>query len=231
MSSSDSPAELPAVGDSASAAGRRPPAPLDATDAVIAALDEADVAFDADSESGGRTADSSTDVIEILDAEPILAEDEPLAGAPDPVDLVTRRAKNETARDRVTMYQSELAAETRPDHQGILLHEIAAYKEQTIHDDPEEVQRAYTQAMDTHAALRPNLWALRRLFEGRSQWQSLLSLIDTEIRHAATRREKAELWTEKGHIHEDLLGEVDEAVICYRTAHELDPQQIGRAHV
>src|SRR5262249_15397108 len=31
----------------------------------------------------------------------------------------------------------------------------------------------------------------------------------------------------KGHILEDLLTEVEEAIICYRTAHELDPQALA----
>ncbi len=224
MSSSDSPAGLPQLRET----DRRPvSASLDAPEAVIAALDEAEVAFDADSDAGGRLADSSTDAIEILDAEPILTEDEPLAGAPDPVDLITRRSKNETARDRVAMYQSELAAESRPAMQAVLLHEIATYKEGPLHEDGEEVARAYAQAQGVEAGLRSNLWALRRLAVRRRDWQELLGLIDVEIRHATTRRERAELWTEKGHILEDLLADVEEAIICYRTAHEIDAQSLA----
>lgn len=224
MSSSDSPAGLPQLRD----ADRRPvSASLDAPEAVIAALDEAEVAFDADSDAGGRLADSSTDAIEILDAEPILTEDEPLAGAPDPVDLITRRAKNETARDRVALYQAELAAETKPAQQAVLLHEIATYKESALREDSDEVARAYAQAQSVDSGLRSNLWALRRLAVRRRDWSELLALIDVEIRHATSRRERAELWAEKGHILEDLLNDIDEAIICYRTAHEIDAQSLA----
>ncbi len=224
MSSSDSPAELPQLRD----VDRRPvSAALDAPEAVIAALDEAEVAFDADSDAGGRLADSSTDAIEILDAEPILTEDEPLAGAPDPVDLITRRAKNETPRDRVALYQSELAAEPRTPQQAVLLHEIARYKESALHEDAEEVARAYAQTQSVDSGLRGNLWALRRLAVRRRDWQELLGLIDIEIKHATTRRERADLWAEKGHILEDLLSDVEEAIICYRTAHEIDAQSLA----
>lgn len=223
MSSSDSPAGLPQLRD----VDHRPvSASPDAPEALIAALDEAEVAFDADSDAGGRLADSSTDAIEILDAEPILTEDEPLAGAPDPVDLITRRAKNETARDRVALYQSELAAEPKPAQQAVLLHEIATYKETAFNEDSEEVARAYAQAQSVDSGLRSNLWALRRLAVRRRDWQELLGLVDVEIRHATSRRERAELWAEKGHILEDLIGDVEEAIICYRTAHEIDAQSL-----
>lgn len=229
MSSSDSPAELPLLRDADPSAERRQPisTPLDAPEAVIAALDEAEVAFDVDSEAGGRLADSNTDAIEILDAEPILTEDEPLAGAPDPVDLVTRRAKNETARDRITLYQAECAAESRPAQQAILLHEVATYKEQAQGEEVEEILRGYTQSQSADPGLRANLWALRRLAVRRADYQALLQLIDIEIRHATTRRERADLWAEKGHILEDLLKDVDEAIICYRTAHEIDAQSLA----
>ena len=74
----------------------------DDTDALIDALNQAEAGFDAEVDAAYRQPDSSADVIEILDAEPLLAEDEALSGAPDPVDLVTRRANNETPRDRRT---------------------------------------------------------------------------------------------------------------------------------
>lgn len=229
MSSSDSPAELPLLRDADPSVERRQPmnAALDAPEAVIAALDEAEVAFDADSEAGGRLADSNTDAIEILDAEPILTEDEPLAGAPDPVDLVTRRAKNETARDRITLYQSECESETRPTQQAILLHEVARYKEQAQSDEAEEILRSYALSQSADPGLRANLWALRRLAVRRKDYAALLQLIDVEIRHATSRHERADLWAEKGHILEDLLNDVDEAIICYRTAHEIDPQSLA----
>lgn len=193
----------------------------DDPDAVIAALDEAEVAFDADADVIGRRPDSSADVIEILDAEPILSEDEGLAGAPDPVDLITRRARNETPRDRAAVYERERQAESDKQHAAVLQHELAVHAERSISDEG-DVSRAYAAAMASDPALRPNLWALRRIFYKRSLWPSLLKLLDTEASCASTKRERAEAWTEKGHILEDLLGEIDQAIVCYRTAHELD---------
>ena len=222
MASTDSSPDLMKHSDSepASKGAVRSGAPDD-PDAVIAALDEAEVAFDADADVIGRRPDSSADVIEILDAEPILSEDEGLAGAPDPVDLITRRARNETPRDRAAFYERERQDESRKQHAAVLQHELAVHAERSISDEG-DVARAYAAAMASDPSLRPNLWALRRIFYKRSLWPSLLKLLDTEASSASTKRERAEAWTEKGHILEDLLGEVDHAIVCYRTAHELD---------
>lgn len=227
MASTDSSPDLMKHSDSESTSPSvlRSGAPDD-PDAVIAALDEAEVAFDADADVIGRRPDSSADVIEILDAEPILSEDEGLAGAPDPVDLITRRARNETPRDRAAVYERERQTETRKQHSAVLQHELAVLAERSISDEG-DVARAYAAAMTTDPSLRPNLWALRRIFYRRSLWPSLLKLLDTEARYASTARERAEVWTEKGHILEDLLGEIEPAIGCYRTAHELDPTALA----
>ena len=224
-----SPTAPDAAGGSASP--DKPSAQADAdTDALIAVLNEAESGYDAD--AAGRQADSASEVLEILDEEQILLDDEPLAGAPDPIDLTTRRAKNETPRDRIAFYERELAHETRRPIQALLQHEIGVQTERqssTLEDGDSDtsVSRAYALALATDPSLRPNLWALRRIFHRRGLWPSLLKLLDTEARFAKSRRERAEVWTEKGHLLEDLLGEVEEAIICYQTAHELDPGALG----
>ncbi|MFO0573040.1 MAG: hypothetical protein U1A78_03500 [Polyangia bacterium] len=197
---------------------------------MLAALEAAEVG--ADSEAGtGRLLDTSADVIEILDAEPILAEDEPLAGAADPIDVVTRRGRNETPRDRITLYEKQVerlldeGAASRP-QAAALQHEIAVQMERAGADEA-DVVRGFATSLQTDPALRPNLWALRRNYYRRSLWPSLLKLMDLEARHASTKQERAEVWTEKGHILEDLIEDIEEAVSCYRTAHELDPGALG----
>lgn len=235
MSSTESPAELRQGGGEASddkgagkAQARRPAAP-DSPDAVLAALEAAEIGSDDEPGGIGRLADTSADVIEILDAEPILAEDEPLAGAADPIDVVKRRARNETPRDRIALYEKQsekLIEEGDKAQAGALQHEIAVQLER-LGSDEADVTRAFATALATEPSLRPNLWALRRHYYRKSLWPSLLKLMDIEARHASTQKERAEVWTEKGHILEDLLDDIEEAIICYRTAHELDPSALG----
>lgn len=228
MSVTDSPPDLLDRISAAPADSRRAQSPgtSDDPDAIIAALDDAEVAVDPDEGPAGRLPDSSADVIEILDAEPILAEEGPLSGAPDPIDVTTKRAKNETARDRIVFFEKEEAKESRKPYQAVLQHEIGVQIEGLGHDDT-EVTRAYAQALTTEPGLRPNLWALRRIFDRRGLYPSVQKLLDTEARFAPTKHERADVWTEKGHLLEDLFSETEEAIVCYRTAHELDPGAIG----
>jgi hypothetical protein len=108
----------------------------------------------------------------------------------------------------------------------VLQHEIAVLTERTA-DEETDVAQGYAAALSLDPALRPNLWALRRLYYRRGLWPSLLQLLDIEADSAASARERAELLTEKGHVLEDRLGNVTEAVSCYRTAHELDQEALA----
>ena len=170
--------------------------------------------------------DSGADAIEILDAEPLGAEEDRLVGAIDPVDLIKRRAKNERPRDRIAALERQLRDETDPSRAAVLQHEIAVLNERTA-DEETDVAQGYAAALALDPALRPNLWALRRLYYRRGLWPSLLQLLDIEADSAASARERAELLTEKGHVLEDRLGHVSEAVSCYRTAHELDQEALA----
>lgn len=232
MSSTDTPADQ---NSSERPVGRAsdPGPSSDAAEAVIAALDDADVALDAsdlalDSDEDAVTLlpDSGSDAIEILDSEPLRAEEDPLAGTIDPVDLIQRRARNERPRDRIAAVERQLRDEKDPSRAAGLQHEIAVLTER-FGDEDGDAAHGYAAALTLDAALRPNLWALRRIYYRRGMWPSLLKLLDIEADSAGSARERAELLTEKGHILEDRLGDVDGAVGCYRAAHELDEEALA----
>lgn len=204
-----------------------------AAEAVIAALDDADVALDpgdvtvdSDDDAVTMLPDSGSDAIEILDAEPLSATENHLAGTIDPVDLLKRRARNESTRDRLTAIERQLRDETEQPVSAALQHEIAALTEQTSEGET-DAAHGYAAALKLDAALRPNLWALRRIYYRRGMWPSLLRLLDIEADSATSARERAELLTEKGHILEDRLSDVDGAMSCYRAAHELDREALA----
>ena len=225
MSSTDNPADLLSnLRPTGRAKDASPPS--EAAEAVIAALDDADVSLDTDDESVTLLPDSGSDAIEILDAEPMAAGEAPLAGAIDPVDLIQRRAKNERPRDRIAALERQLRDEKDHGRAAVLQHEIAVVLERTAQADTDAAQ-GYAAALQHDPALRPNLWALRRIYYRRGMWPSLLRLLDLEADSAASPRERAELLTEKGHILEDRLGNVEEALTCYRTAHELDQDALA----
>lgn len=223
MSSTDTPTDLnSSVRPDGRASASEPTS--DAAEAVIAALDDADVALDDDSVT--LLPDSGSDAIEILDTEPIGSTEDALAGAVDPVDLIQRRAKNERPRDRIAAVERQLRDESDPSRAAVLQHEIAVLTER-YSDEETDAAHGYAAALSLDSALRPNLWALRRIYYRRGMWPSLLRLLDIEADTAPSARERAELLTEKGHILEDRLGNIDEAVSCYRAAHELDSEALA----
>ncbi len=204
-----------------------------AAEAVIAALDDADVALDpsdvtvdSDDDAVTMLPDSGSDAIEILEAEPLSATENHLAGTIDPVDLLKRRARNESTRERLAAVERQLRDETEQPVSAALQHEIAALTEQTA-DGETDAAHGYAAALKLDAALRPNLWALRRIYYRRGMWPSLLRLLDIEADSATSAHERAELLTEKGHILEDRLSDVDGAMSCYRAAHELDREALA----
>ena len=75
--------------------------PREDLDDADVALDASDLALDSDEDAVTLLPDSGSDAIEILDSEPLRAEEDPLAGTIDPVDLIQRRAKNARPRDRI----------------------------------------------------------------------------------------------------------------------------------
>lgn len=225
MSSTDDPADILSNLPSMSGTGTRRP-PGDAVEAVIAALDDADIALEADDDSVTLLPDSGTEAIEMIEAEPILGGESQLEGAVDPVDLVRRRAKNESYREQIAQIERQLEGGQGDARAAALQHEIAVLKEQSS-DEETDAALSYAAALAADPALRPNLWALRRLYYRRGMWPSLLRLLDIEAESAGSARERAELLVEKGHLLEDKLGDIDDAVECYRRAHALDVEALA----
>jgi tetratricopeptide (TPR) repeat protein len=128
---------------------------------------------------------------------------------------------------RLHFYEAELAA-LAPDDKGrraLYEHEIGELTEAA--GDESAAVKAYAKALQSDATLKPNLWAIRRVFQRRALWPNLLKLLDAEIRFARTEAEKAELWVEKGQLYEDKLGKADEAEDCYKKAAEAYPAAVA----
>src|SRR5207302_9288872 len=81
--------------------------------------------------------------------------------------------------------------------------------------------KAYAKALQADATLKPNLWAIRRVFQRRALWPNLVKLLDAEIRFARAEPpapEMAELLVEKGQLLEDRLGQAEQARDCFEKA-------------
>ena len=101
----------------------------------------------------------------------------------------------------IALYERELEVLSRgePDkgRTALYQHEIGELTESRAGDEGAAV-KAYAKALQSDATLKPNLWAIRRVFERRALWPNLQKLLDAEIRFAKTPEEKAELLRREG---------------------------------
>ena len=131
----------------------------------------------------------------------------------------------------VELYQREmdaLAAEgdkAEKTRAALYQHEVGELYEAS--GDEGAAVKSYAKALQSDATLKPNLWAIRRVFQRRALWPNLLKLLDAEIRFAAAAQEKAELLVEKGQLLEDRLNDVAQARDCYWKATEANPRTLS----
>ena len=107
------------------------------------------------------------------------------------VDEVLAEAKADDWKARGNVLKTELEAETDRARSGMLAYELGEVIERRLKNEPDAV-KAYGRALkDDTKALKPNLWAIRRVFHRRGLWPNLLKLADAEIRFAQSDAERA----------------------------------------
>ncbi|HEX6838404.1 MAG TPA: tetratricopeptide repeat protein, partial [Polyangia bacterium] len=168
----------------------------------------------------------------VLEEEP--AEEPPAPAAPGALDVAladaqTVHADNGHAR-LVALYERELEVLAQSGEEkgrvALYQHEIGELTESRAGDEGAAV-KAYARALQSDATLKPNLWAIRRVFERRALWPNLQKLLDAEIRFAKTPDEKAELYVEKGELLEDRLNDAAGALDCFNRAIEASPASLS----
>lgn len=206
----------------ATTARRAPTRPSGAHAAVAAAPAPAASEVEAEPETLGDDEVEEVGDLEVLDEE--LDEAPPAtAGALEQAIADAQNLLGDNAHLRlIALYERELEVLTRePDKARTALyqHEIGELTESRAGDEGTAV-KAYAKALSSDATLKPNLWAIRRVFERRALWPNLQKLLDAEIRFAKTPEEKAELLVEKGQLLEEQLNDPAGALDCYNKAVE-----------
>lgn len=134
------------------------------------------------------------------------------------------RATSMTSQARTELFEAEIVAlgpQSRK-RQGLYAHEIG----QLAADRGDEAGaiKAWARALQADPTLRPNLWAVRRIFERRGMWPNVLRLIDAELRIApGVGADRAELLVDRGTVLEDRLGDAAGAQTAFEQALEADP--------
>jgi tetratricopeptide (TPR) repeat protein len=216
----DLPPRLPGVPASVAELGPEP-TEAKAAPAPMAAEEEIETVDDAD--------------VETVDDDAVLEEElaEGSTDAPGALDLALVDAQNlhgESAHLRlIALYDRELEILTRGEPEkgrtALYQHEIGELTESRAGDEGAAV-KAYAKALQSDATLKPNLWAIRRVFERRSLWPNLQKLLDAEIRFAKTPEERAELYVEKGVLLEDRINDPTGALDCFDHAVEALPTSL-----
>ena len=187
-----------------------PPTPVAAEgEEEIETVDDADVeTVDDDAVLEEELADASPTVPGVLDSAM--------------ADAANMLAEGGHAR-LIALYEKELEVLARSESDkgrtALYQHEIGELTESRAGDEGAAV-KAYAKALQSDATLKPNLWAIRRVFERRALWPNLQKLLDAEIRFAKTPEEKAELYVEKGELLEDRLNDPTTALDCFNRAVE-----------
>jgi tetratricopeptide (TPR) repeat protein len=138
-------------------------------------------------------------------------------------DAALERRAEELARDLDAASDKALIAD--------LAYELGELYERRLEDEARAV-KAYGRALQSDPSLRPNLWAIRRVFYRRGLWPNLIKLIDAELRFARSDGERADLFTEKGLILAEKAGAsaaasaAGEARTAFGQAADLDPTSI-----
>ena len=117
---------------------------------------------------------------------------------------------------------NELAHETDRRRIALIAYELGELTERRLRDEAGAV-KSYGRALQSDPSLRPNLWAIRRVFYRRGLWPNLLKLIDADVRFARSDAERADLLVEKAQVIEDRQGDVAGAREVYDKAIALDP--------
>jgi cellulose synthase operon protein C len=112
----------------------------------------------------------------------------------------------------------ELAAEEDRPRKAMIQHELGHLIHSRLKSEARAV-KAYAQALNLDPLLRPNVWAIRRIFVARQLWPNLIKLHDAEVRFEEDPARKAEILLEKGWMLQDRLDDQVAARECYWEAH------------
>ncbi|HMG21716.1 MAG TPA: hypothetical protein VK607_10380, partial [Kofleriaceae bacterium] len=117
----------------------------------------------------------------------------------------------------------ELEAASDGPAAAMLAYELGELCERRLADEARAI-KAYGRALSIDPALRPNLWAIRRVFYRRALWPNLVKLIAAEVDYARDDYERADLLLEKARIAAEHMNDAGEARAALEEATRIAPQ-------
>jgi tetratricopeptide (TPR) repeat protein len=107
-----------------------------------------------------------------------------------------------------------------------LAYELGEHYERRLADEARAI-KAFSRALNLDPSLRPNLWAIRRVFYRRALWPNLQKLVDAEVEYARDDYERADLLLEQARISNHRLADAPDARVALDEAVRIAPQHQG----
>ena len=173
----------------------------------------------------------SEGALEVSTEEPKIVEIKPLEAhldSPTVVEKALETLGEGGGEARAEELSKDLEARVLSDPSGAaaLAYELGEFYERKLADEARAV-KAFGRALNLDPSLRPNLWAIRRVFYRRGLWPNLLKLIDAEVQYARDDYERADLLLEKARISNHRMNELDEARNALDEAVRIAPTHQG----
>jgi len=185
--------------------------------------------LDIEVDLGGAGAALGDSGVEVGTATPNIVVDQPLEAqleSPTVVDRALAAQGDAANEQRADALAHELEETTDETAAAYLAYELGELYERRLADEARAV-KAYGRALSLDPSLRPNLWAIRRVFYRRGLWPNLAKLIGAEVEYARDDYERADLLLEKARICGHLLGELGDAREALDEAVRLAPNHQG----
>ncbi|MFN0248056.1 MAG: hypothetical protein ACKV2T_14290 [Kofleriaceae bacterium] len=164
----------------------------------------------------------STQIANIVVDQPV----EALLESPTVVDRALGELGDAGGEKRAQALSKELDATTDATAAAYLAYELGELFERRLADEARAV-KAYGRALTLDPSLRPNLWAIRRIFYRRGLWPNLAKLIGAEVDYARDDYERADLLLEQARVSSHQVGDTSAAREALDEATRIAPTHQG----
>jgi hypothetical protein len=174
-------------------------------------------------------ADLETGSIEVGIDVPNIVVDQPLEAhleSPTVLDRALAQLGDAGGEARATAMAKDLEATLDPAVGAFLAYELGEHFERRLADEARAV-KSFGKALTLDASLRPNLWAIRRVFYRRGLWPNLVKLIGAEVEYARDDHERADLLLEKARVCAHHVNDLVEARTALEEAVRIAPGHQG----
>lgn len=181
--------------------------------------------------AGGADISQIEGGVEIGTETPNIVDEQPLEAHldhPTVVDKAIAALGDAGGETRAAELDREVEAKllTDPTAAAYLAYELGEVYERRLADEARAV-KAFGRALNLDASLRPNLWAIRRVFYRRGLWPNVQKLVDAELTYARDDYERADLLLEKARISAHRLNDAVDARTALDEAMTIAPSHQG----